>query len=269
MIPSSFRYHRAGSLDDATRVLVEAGDGARVISGGQSLIPLMRMRLANPTALVDISRLPDFAAIRVDGGTVRVGALARHCDVEASAVVREHVPLLAEVAAHIGDGQVRNRGTFGGAVAHADPAGEYPALCLALGAQIVTTRRTIAAEDFFLGRYTTPLEDGEIVTEIILPVARGRHTYLKFGRDLFGWGIVGVMTQALDDGWRIGLVSAGETPVRAVAAERALAAGATPAQAAAAAVEGLDPTPTTRASAAYKRHLVAVLVERALTRTGG
>jgi carbon-monoxide dehydrogenase medium subunit len=269
MIPSSFRYHLAGSLDDATQVLVDAGDGARVISGGQSLIPFMRLRFANPTVLVDISRVPDLATIRVDGGTLRVGALARHHDVETSAVVREQLPLLAEVASHIGDGQVRNRGTIGGAVAHADPAGEYPALALALGAQIVTTRRTIAAEDFFLGRYTTPLEHGEIVTEIALPTARGHHAYLKFGKDLFDWAVVGVMTQALDDGWRIGLVSAGETPVRALAAERALAAGASPAQAAAAAVEGLDPTPTTRASADYKRHLVRVLVERALTRTGG
>lgn len=265
MIPSAFEYHRPTSLAEATRILLGAGDEARVLSGGQSLIPFMRLRFANPTALVDIGRIPDLSTIRLDDDALRVGALARHRDIENSGVVREHLPLLAEVAAHIGDGQVRNRGTIGGAVAHADPAGEYPALCLALGAQVVTTRRTIPAQDFFLGRYTTPLEHGEIVTEIVLPAARGPHSYLKFGKHLFDWAIVGVMAQAVADGWRVGLVSAGETPVRAVAAEQALADGASPAEAAAAAVRGLDPTPTTRASAEYKRHLVRVLVERALT----
>lgn len=266
MIPAAFDYVRATSLDDAVTRLADLGEGARAIAGGQSLIPLMRLRFADPEALVDIGRLDELRYVRLAGGCVRVGATTRHREIQTDPILREHLPILSLLASHIGDDQVRNRGTLGGAVAHADPAAEYAALCLALDADIVTTGRTIPACEFFLGRFSTPLAPGELVTEVVFPVARGGHTYLKFGRQVSDWAVLGVLAQLTDQGVRVGLVNLGEVPVRCLAAEQALADGASPAEAARAATVGLTPTATSRASAEYKLHLVAVLVERAVTR---
>jgi carbon-monoxide dehydrogenase medium subunit len=265
MIPAAFEYRRAASVEDAVHQLAELGESARVIAGGQSLIPLMRLRFASPETLVDIARLRELSYVRLDGDRLRVGALTRHRELETSPVAREHLPLLAFMASQVGDGQVRNRGTLGGALAHADPAAEYAALCLALDAQIITTSRTIPADEFFRGWFVTSLAPGELITEVAFPVARGGHAYLKFGKDLFGWPILGALAQATDDGVRIGLLNVVETPIRPVAAEQALASGATPAQAADAATAGLSPVPAPRASAAYKLQLVRVLIERAVS----
>ena len=265
MIPAAFDYHRAVSVDDAVERLASFGEDARVLAGGQSLIPLMRLRFSAPSALVDVSALRDLAYVRLDEDRLRVGATTRHQELQENPVVREHLPLLSDAAAQIGDTQIRNAGTLGGAVAHADPAGEYPALCLMLDADIVTTRRVIAARDFFLGRYTTPLSHDEMLIEVAFPVASGGHSYLKFGHHLFDWALAGVAVQIDDLGCRIGLVNVADTPIRARAAEEAVAQGAAPRDAAELAAESLDPIPSPRASSEYKRQLVRVLTERALT----
>jgi carbon-monoxide dehydrogenase medium subunit len=264
VIPAAFDYYRATSLEDAASRLTELGEDARILAGGHSLIPFMRLRFATPVALVDINEVRDISYIRAESGRLRVGALARHRDLELSPVVAENLPLLALTAAQIGDTQVRNRGTMGGAVAHADPAGEYAALCLMLDADIVTTQRTIPAREFFLGRFTTPLEDDEVLVEVSFPVATGGHSYIKFGHKLFDWAVVGVAVQVGEGGTRVGLVNVSDVPVRARAAEQALADGSSAEEAGALASEGLTPSATLRASVDYKLHLTRVLTARAI-----
>lgn len=268
MIPAEFDLLTVTSVDEAVRRLAEGGDESRVLAGGHSLIPFMKLRFAVPPVLVDINRVADLAYVRLDGDRVRVGALTRHAALAEDPVAREHLPLLSLTAGKIGDPQVRNRGTIGGAVAHADPAGEFPTVCLMLDAELVTTRRTIRSADFFLGRYTTPLAHDEILLEIVFPAAPGPHAYLKFAHNLFDWALLGVAVQQLGDGWRVGLVNLGDTPLRAAAVERALAAGASASEAAEHAAEGLTPLPALRASADYKLHLTRVLTGRALQGAG-
>src|SRR5437588_1871307 len=190
MIPAAFEYAKAGSVQEAGELLEKYGEDAKVLAGGHSLIPLMRLRLAQPSALVDITALKELDYVVVEDGKVRVGALTRHVTLHSSDVVRQNLPLLAEVASEVGDNQVRNMGTIGGVVAHADAAGDYPTIALILDADIVTNRRTIPAKDFFKDLFTTPLEANEIVTEIVFPVANGPHKYIKFRRRLFAWCIV-------------------------------------------------------------------------------
>ena len=174
------------------------------------------------------------------------------------------MPLLAATAGQVGDPQIRNRGTIGGSIAHADPAGEYGTVCLMLDAEIVTSRRRIPAAGFFLGRFTTPLDHDELITEITFPADPGPAAYLKFCHRLFDWALVGAAAQRTSQGWRIGLVNVAETPVRAVAVERSLDAGASYAQAARLASDGLRPTPSHRASAEYKLHLARTLTRRVI-----
>lgn len=266
MIPAGFDYYRPQSVAEAAGHLAELGEDAKVLAGGHSLLPLMRLRLAMPTALVDIGDLAgQLRFVTREGDRVRVGALTRHHDLVEDQVIRECLPLLALAAGQIGDPQVRNRGTIGGAVAHADPAGEYGTLCLMLDAQVVTSTRQIPASEFFLGRYTTVLEPDEIITALVFPVMTGeRFAYLKFCHRLFDWALAGAAVQRTAQGWRIGLVNVSDTPARAIAAEQALNAGASPADAAALASDGLNPAPSLRASADYKRHLARVLTRRAL-----
>jgi carbon-monoxide dehydrogenase medium subunit len=265
MIPASFAYQRASSVEEASRMLAQQAD-AKVLAGGHSLIPLMRLRLAQPGTLVDINGLDrELGYIRRDNGTLHIGALARHYQIEESVDVQRSVPLLAEVAAEVGDTQVRTMGTMGGVLAHADPAGDYGALALMLEATITTNKRTIAARDFFKGLFTTPLAADELVTEVAFPVSAGPHKYVKFRRRMSDWAIVGVGAQKLDNGqWRIGITNAAPTPVRASGVEQALAQGASPAEAAKQATQGLDPAPDLRGSAEYKLSLAQVLVERAI-----
>jgi aerobic carbon-monoxide dehydrogenase medium subunit len=269
VIPAAFDLYVATSIDDAVGRLSSLGDESRVLAGGHSLIPFMKLRFAVPEALVDINGITDLAYVRRDGDRVRVGALTRHAALASDPVALADLPLLALTASKIGDPQVRNRGTIGGAIAHADPAGEFPTVCLMLDADIVTTRRTIPASEFFLGRYTTPLDHDELLLEVVFPAAPAGHGYIKFAHNLFDWALLGVAVQRMpDDGWRVGLVNVGDTPIRAVAVEQALAAGATASEAAARASDGLSPLPTLRAPVDYQLHLSRVLTERALVAAG-
>ncbi len=264
MIPAAFEYARASSVDEASKLLKKYGEDAKVLAGGHSLIPLMRLRLAQPKALVDINGIKELDHIKADGAKLRIGALTRHVTIQQSPVVKEKLPLLAFVAGEIGDNQVRNMGTMGGVVAHADSAGDYPTIAVMLDAEVVTNRRTIAAKDFFKDLFTTPLAEDEIVTEVVFPVANGPHKYIKFRRRLFDWAIVGAAAQKMNGGWRIGLTNVGPTPVRAKAVEEALQKGAKPEEAAEHASDGLNPSGDLRASPEYKKHLARVLTKRAI-----
>jgi carbon-monoxide dehydrogenase medium subunit len=224
----------------------------------------MRLRLSQPSALIDINPIKELNYITVDNGKLRIGALTRHVQIQNSDAVKQNLPILAEVADEVGDNQVRNMGTIGGVIAHADSAGDYPTLALMLEAEIVTNKRRHAAKDFFKDIFTTPLEHDELVCEIVFPVANGPHKYIKFRRRLFDWAIVGAAAQQLNGGWRIGLTNVGPTPVRATAVEQALASGASPADAAEHASDGLNPSGDLRASADYKKHLSRVLTRRAI-----
>jgi aerobic carbon-monoxide dehydrogenase medium subunit len=268
VIPAAFEYARASSVEEASKMLKKFGEDAKVLAGGHSLIPLMRLRLAQPKALVDINGIMGLDQIKADGTKLRIGALTRHVTIQNSALVKEKLPILAEVAGEVGDNQVRNMGTIGGVVAHADAAGDYPTIALMLDAEIVTNKRSIAAKDFFLELFTTPLAGDEIVTEVVFPVANGPHKYIKFRRRLFDWAIVGAAAQKMNGGWRIGLTNVGPTPVRARAVEDALAKGAKAAEAAEHASDGLNPAGDLRASPEYKKHLARVLTKRAIEQAG-
>jgi len=269
VIPAAFEYARASSVDEASKLLNKFGEDAKVLAGGHSLIPLMRLRLAQPAALVDINGIKELDHIKEDGSKLRIGAMTRHVTIQNSSVVKNKLPILAEVAGEVGDNQVRNMGTMGGVVAHADAAGDYPTIALILDAEIVTNQRTIAAKDFFRDLFTTPLAADEIVTEVVFPVANGPHKYIKFRRRLFDWAIVGVAAQKMNGGWRIGLTNVGPTPVRANAVEEALKTGAKPEEAAQHASDGLDPAGDLRASPEYKKHLARVLTKRAIQQAQG
>ncbi len=264
MIPAAFEYARATSVQQASDLLRQFGDEAKVLAGGHSLIPLMRLRFARPSALVDINPVQELNYIVVEGGRLRVGAMARHVDLQTSDVVRQNLPILAEVAGEVGDNQVRNLGTIGGVIAHADSAGDYPTIALMLDAEIVTNKRRFDARDFFKGLFTTPLETDELVCEVVFPVASGPHKYIKFRRRLFDWAIVGAGAQRVNGGWRVGLTNCGPTGVRCSAVEQALASGATVEEAAQHASDGLSPSADLRASPEYKLHLARVLTRRAI-----
>jgi len=268
VIPAAFEYTKASSIDEAVKALDKYGEDAKVLAGGHSLIPLMRLRLAQPKALVDINGVKGLDHIEAKGDKLHVGALARHVQIHSSAVVKQHLPLLAEVAGEVGDNQVRNMGTMGGVIAHADAAGDYPTLALMLDAEIVTNKRKIAAHDFFKDIFTTSLAPDEIITEVVFPAASGPHKYIKFRRRLFDWAIVGVAAQKTNGHWRIGLTNVGSTPIRAKAVEDALAKGAKPEEAAQHASDGLNPSGDLRASPEYKKHLARVLTKRAIEQAG-
>jgi aerobic carbon-monoxide dehydrogenase medium subunit len=264
MIPAAFEYARATSVQQASDLLRQYGEEAKVLAGGHSLIPLMRLRFAKPTALVDINPVRELSYIVVEDGRLRIGAMTRHVELQTSDVVRQNLPILADVAGEVGDNQVRNLGTIGGVVAHADSAGDYPTLALMLDGEIVTNKRRIAAKDFFQALFTTPLEADELVCELVFPVATGPHKYIKFRRRLFDWAIVAAGAQQVNGGWRVGLTNCGPTPVRCTAVEQALAGGASVEEAAQHASDGLSPSGDLRASPEYKLHLARVLSRRAI-----
>ena len=264
MITAQFEYARPGSVDEAQSLLNKYGADAKVIAGGQSLIPLMRLRLSQPTALIDIQAIPGLKDVRRDDGIVEIGALVRHVDIQRNATLRETLPMLVEMANDVGDNQVRNLGTIGGVVAHGDAAGDYNALALMLDAEIVTNKRRHQARDFFRDIFTTALEHDEVVTAVRFPVSTGRFAYTKFRRRLYDWAIAGVAVQETGSSWRVGYVNLATTPRRGVAVERALASGASAADAAAESGSDIDPTGDVRATAEYKRHLTQVLTVRTL-----
>src|SRR5262249_18904717 len=203
------------------------------------------------------------------GGHSAGGAGARHVELHQSDVVRQNLPLLAEIAEEVGDNQVRNMGTIGGVMAHADAAGDYPTLALMLDAEIVTNKRRFPAKDFFLALSPTPLHPDDIVCDVVFPLATRPHKYIKFRRRLFDWAIVGAAAQKLNGGWRIGLTNCGPTPVRCLAVEEALASGSSPEQAAEHASDGLSPSSDLRASAEYMLHPARGLPRRAIQQASG
>jgi len=278
MYPTSFDYHKPRSLADAAALLAKDPE-AKLLAGGHSLLPAMKMRLATPTALVDLAGLKELAGIQAAGGAIQVGALTTHATVAASDVVRSSCPLLAEAASQIGDAQVRNRGTIGGSVAHADPAADYPTALTALGATVVTggaSSRRLPIEGFFTGLFATVLAPGEIVTAVHVPTyGKGTGgTYVKHRHPASSYAVVGVAALVTVDGGKctkVSLVVGGVSvnPVRASAAEAALT-GQAPAEAAfaAAAAKVADavakPISDLYASGEYRVHLASVLARRAL-----
>jgi carbon-monoxide dehydrogenase medium subunit len=279
VIPAPFDYQRASSVDEAIGLLTEHGDEAKLLAGGHSLLPLMRLRLAAPALLVDIGRIADLSYVSSDDGTVRIGALTRHHDLATSDEIREQVPLLAHVAGQVGDPQVRHRGTIGGSVVHGDPASDLPAALLALRATLVARGpagpREIAVDDFFTGFLETTLADDEVLTEIRVPARPGAGwAFEKFSRRAQDWAIVGVAAVLADGagsegGPGVGLVNMGSSPLRAGGVEDALRTGASAADAAARAEEGTEPPDDLNASSEYRRHLARVLVRRALETASG
>jgi aerobic carbon-monoxide dehydrogenase medium subunit len=270
VIPAAFDYVRAGSADEAVSLLAQHGDEAKLLAGGHSLLPLMKLRLATPSVLVDIGRLHDLSYIRDDGDVVAVGALTRHHDIVGSAMLQEQVPLLPAAAHTIGDPQVRHRGTIGGSLVHGDPASDLPAVVLALGGSLVVRgpsgERTVAADDIFTGFLETAVQPDELLTEIRLPKVPGAGwSFQKFHRRAQDWAIVGVAAVA---GAGVALVNMGSVPVRAAAVEAALASGASAADAAQAAADGTDPPADLNATVEYRQHLARVLVRRALEECG-
>jgi carbon-monoxide dehydrogenase medium subunit len=268
VIPAPFEYQRAQTVDEAVSLLSQNGEESKLLAGGHSLLPLMKLRLAAPTVLIDIGRLSDLSFVREQGDQVVIGALTRHRDLETSEILRSHSPLLAHVAGQVGDPQVRHRGTIGGSVAHGDPASDLPAACLALGATFTAVgtngERSIAAADFFQGFLETALQPDEVLTQINVPKMDGAGwSFQKFNRRAQDWAIVGVAA-VIGASPGIALVNMGSVPLRALAAEAALADGATFREAAAHAADGLDPPADLNASPEYRRHLAEVLVRRAL-----
>ena len=270
MIPSPFAYVRATSVDHALELLTEHGDEAKLLAGGQSLLPLLKLRLGMPEVLIDISRLEDLAHIRVEGDEVFIGAGTRHCDIVDSVDLQAEVPILPYVTSLVGDRQIRHRGTFGGSLVHADPAADLPCAMVALGGTFVVQgpggRREIAAEDFFVSYFQSAIEEDEILLEVRVPrVGDKGWAYEKFTQRSHDWAIVSV---AVVDG-RVALGNMSDTPVRASATESALAGGSSPAEAAQAAAEGTSPVEDMHADPDFRRHLAQVLTERALVTAAG
>ncbi|MGH7361915.1 MAG: FAD binding domain-containing protein [Candidatus Methylomirabilales bacterium] len=279
MIPAAFEYHRPRSLQEAVALLAAKGEGAKVLAGGHSLLPLMKFRLARPAALVDLGRIPELATIRETDGAIRIGPMATHASLAASDLLRRRFAALSEAAGLIGDPQVRHRGTLGGSLAHADPAADYPAPVLAFEAEIRAIgprgERTIHATDFFVDMLTTALRPEELIAEVRLPAPPpgSGSAYAKFPHPASRFAVAGVAAViTLDKGTvqraRIGVTGAAAKPSRATAAEAALTGGpATPeriAAAAAKAADGLECLGDLVASPEYRAHLVCVMARRAL-----
>jgi carbon-monoxide dehydrogenase medium subunit len=272
MIPAAFDYELASSVDDAIRLLGQSDD-AKLLAGGHSLLPLMKLRFAQPSLLVDIGRLDDLSYVRGDGDAIAIGALTRHHDVATSPLLRQECAILADAAGQVGDPQVRHRGTIGGSVAHGDPASDLPTVLLALDAELVAKgsggERTIPARDFFTGFLETALGPQEVLTEIrVRKLGGSASTYLKFNRRAQDWATVAVAAVASNGGAAVGLTNMGPTPLRAAAVEEALAAGGAAAAAAEKAADGTSPPSDTNASAEFRKHLATVLTRRALEAIG-
>lgn len=269
MIPAAFDYKRASSAAEAIALVSEYGEDAKFLAGGHSLLPLMKLRLAQPSVLVDIGRVSDLSYIRDAGDHIAIGALTRHMDVETSPILAEHNPLLAHAAGHVGDPQVRHRGTIGGSIAHADPASDLPATTLALGATYVVQgpsgTREIAASDFYLGFLESALNADEMLTEIRVPKMTGAGwSFQKFNRRAQDWAIVGVAAWRQNGSSGVALVNMGSTPILASSVSSALSSGASIAEAAELAVAEAEPQADLNASVEYRTHLAKVLVRRAL-----
>ncbi|HEU4413552.1 MAG TPA: xanthine dehydrogenase family protein subunit M [Candidatus Angelobacter sp.] len=279
MIPSSFDYIAAKSLDEALSLLAKHKDDAKILAGGHSLLPAMKLRLMQPKVLIDLGRIKDLSYIKEEGGKVRIGAMTTHFQVETSDVLRRSCPLLPETATHLGDMQVRNKGTIGGSLAHSDPAADWPAAILALDAEIVATSakgdRVIKAADFFVEMLTTALQPGEILREIRVSGSKGKsaQAYVKVRHPASGFAVVGVAVNLVIDSGKcqsagVGITGVSPKAYRAAKVEGALKGGAldakTLAAAAAHAADGVDVNSDLYASAEYRKQLAAVYTRRAL-----
>ena len=265
MIPAAFAYRRAASVDEAIELLGD--EDAKLLAGGHSLIPALKLRIARPSVLVDIGRLDDLRYVRDDGDRIAIGALTRHAQLASDPVLERDCAVVARAAALVGDPQVRHRGTIGGSVAHADPASDLPTVLLALDADLVARgpdgERTIAASAFFTGPFETALAPREVLTEIRVPkVERG--VYLKHVRRAQDWATVGVAAAVVGGATQVALASMGPTPLRARAVEEALANGAGPGDASDRVGEGAEPPSDVSGSGEYRAHLAQVYVRRAL-----
>jgi carbon-monoxide dehydrogenase medium subunit len=283
VIPSSFEYLAPTTVEEAVAALSEAGDEAKVLGGGQSLVPVLRLRLADPASLIDLTRITELRGVRDDGDAIVVGSMTTHHDVLGDPLVNEHAELLAVATRTVGDPQIRHRGTFGGALVHADPAGDLLAPALALDAEMVIAgpdgRRTVPASDFFTTLFTTAVGPDEVLVEVRLPkkTGWGAH-YEKFNRVAQAWSIVAVAATVRTEGGsiaeaRVALTNMGATPVRATGVEEALvgqqANGETIRAAAQHAAEGTSPMSDGNADADYREHLARVLTGRAVATAAG
>jgi aerobic carbon-monoxide dehydrogenase medium subunit len=281
MKPSRFRYFLARNVDEAVQLLGEQGEEARVLAGGQSLMPLMNMRLARPSALIDLNEINSLAYVHPWDGGLALGAMTRDADLERAALASERMPLLVEASRHVGHPAIRNRSTIGGSIAHADPAAEIPAVILALDAELevrsVSGSRIIAAKDFFQGPFQTSLAPGEILTEVRIPglPSRSGSAFLEFARREGDYALAGVAAVVTldEDGTiasaRLGLCSVGQTPVRPTSAELLLKGKRPERDAWKAAAEAVsaslnEPPSDIHGSADYRRHLAGVMTVRAL-----
>ncbi|HEY3877538.1 MAG TPA: xanthine dehydrogenase family protein subunit M [Trebonia sp.] len=270
MIPASFDYQVADSPEHALGLLTEYGEDAKLLAGGHSLLPMMKVRLAQPAVLIDIARVPGLSGIRIDGDDVLIGATTRHAELASSALLKAEAPILAYAAAQIGDPQIRHRGTIGGSLAHSDPSADLPMTLLALGGAVEITGpsgpRVVRADDFFTGPFESALGPDELLTAVRVP--RGGSVpwgYQKFTRRANDWAIVGAAAY----GGRVALASMGGTPLRATATEEALKSGASAEEAAQFAAEGTSPGYDMHADVDYRQHLARVLTKRALEGKAG
>lgn len=284
MIPSSFDYVKASSVDDAVAALASAGEDAKVLGGGQSLLPVLRLRLNAPTALIDVSEVAEMKQITDDGGHLSIGAAVTTHQVMHNALIKQHAPLLVQAAGQVADPAIRHRGTFGGSVVHADPAGDLPTIAATLDAEMVLAgpggQRTVAAKDFFVDYFTTVIRADEVLVSVRLPkLGEGWGVdYQKFHRTAQAWAIVGVAAAVRRENGsiaeaRVALTNMGATPIRAASVEAALA-GATASSdaivaAANSAADGTSPTSDLHAKADYREHLARVLTGRAVANAAG
>ncbi len=282
MKPAPFGYHRASSVDDAVRLLAAYEGSARLLAGGQSLVPMMNMRLLRPDALVDLHGIRALGGVVADGETTRIGALVRHVELEHSPVIADRLGLLAGVVRHVGDRQVRNRGTIGGSLCQGDPTGEIPLACMVLGASVMVTglerTREIPVSELYVDSYVTVLEPSEVLTEVVVPSAPAYSAFAEVCRRHNDFAVVSVAAvgdRGEDGTWtdvRVGLGGVAPTPVIATAAGAALCGGSLSGDAitvaAELALEVVDPPDDVRASAEYRRHLVPVYVTRVLRALG-
>jgi len=261
----TFDYQHPTTLAAAAQM---AGSGARLLAGGQTLLASMKLRLSSPETLADLGAIRELAGIRRDGNHIVIGAMTRHADVAASKDVQDAIPALADLAAHIGDRQVRAMGTMGGSVANNDPSACYPSAVLGLGATVVTTRREIAADDFFLGMFSTALEDGEVITAIRFPIAR-RAAYMKFKQPASRFALIGVLVAQTDGGVRVAVTGGGNGVFRHQGLEAALQQSFTPEAAAGVPIDAGDLSSDLHGSAAYRANLISVQTQRAVARALG
>lgn len=273
MIPVAFEYERVDSAAAALALLAEHGDEAKLLAGGHSLLPMMKLRLAYPSVLVDIGRISDLNYVRDAGDHIAIGALTKHRAIETNALVLEHAPLLAHATSQVGDPQVRHRGTIGGSLAHADAAADHPATLLAVGGSVVVSGpngdRVINGTDLFTGFLESSIEPTEMITEVRVPKHTGAGwSFQKFNRRAQDWATVGVSAQQVNGHAQVALINMHTTPIRATAVEEALASGASAADAAEQAHIGMEPSSDLNASVEFRQHLSRVLVKRALIEAG-